>query len=109
MCLIVQPLEHCATESLALPLNGVAHMDINYILGREQVSLHNAFVAASASARIAHQGLAAAYGRLLAESTFPHRTPIALQVRGAPSGDTNRWEDDGGPAAGARLGLLARK
>jgi hypothetical protein len=48
-------------------------MDINYILGREQISLHNASVASSGPARIAHAGLAAAYGALLTGSTFPHR------------------------------------
>ncbi|MDY0957228.1 hypothetical protein SOM26_00860 [Sphingomonas sp. CFBP8993] len=73
-------------------------MDINYILSREQVSLHRASVAASAPARIAHQGLATAYGQLLIDSSFPHRIPIALQFRPAPLDDINRWEDDGGQA-----------
>lgn len=81
-----------------LPLNRVAHMDINYILGREQVSLYKASVATSAPARIAHEGMAAAYGQLLTDSPFPHRIPIALQFRPAPLDDINRWEDDGGPA-----------
>ena len=50
-------------------------MDINYILGREQTSLYNASVASSAPARIAHEGLAKAYGALLAANAFPHRQP----------------------------------
>lgn len=48
-------------------------MDLNYILAREQVSLYNASIAASGPARIAHEGLAAEYGRLLAARSFPNR------------------------------------
>jgi len=48
-------------------------MDVNYFLTREQVSLHNASIAASGPARIAHQGLASAYGKLLLHEGFPHR------------------------------------
>jgi hypothetical protein len=48
-------------------------MDLNYILAREQVSLYNASIAASGPARIAHEGLAAEYGRLLARRSFPNR------------------------------------
>jgi hypothetical protein len=55
-------------------------MDINYILGREQTSLHNASIASSSTARIAHEGLAKAYGDLLAESAFPHRQPVIVAV-----------------------------
>ncbi len=52
-------------------------MDINYLLKREQISLHNALVAPSAPARIVHEKLAVAYGRLLSENTtFPHRKPL---------------------------------
>lgn len=56
-------------------------MDVNYILGREQTSLYNAAHAQSAPARIAHEKLAAAYGALLADSSFPHRSPITLSFR----------------------------
>jgi hypothetical protein len=55
-------------------------MDISYILGREQTSLYNASVASSAPARIAHEGLAKAYGALLAANAFPHRQPIAVVI-----------------------------
>lgn len=48
-------------------------MDTNYLLRREQVSLMMAGKAASAEARLAHTGLARAYGKLLAASRFPHR------------------------------------
>ncbi|WP_277978642.1 hypothetical protein [Sphingomonas phyllosphaerae] len=48
-------------------------MDLNYILAREQVSLYNASIASGGPARIAHEGLAAAYGRLLAGQSFPNR------------------------------------
>jgi hypothetical protein len=71
-------------------------MDINYILGREQVSLHNAMVATSLPARIAHQGLATAYGRLLAGSPYPHRTVRVIAHAFSPTEDAGRWEDDGG-------------
>jgi hypothetical protein len=84
-------------RDLALPLLGTARMDINYILGREQVSLFRATAAASAPARIAHEGMAAAYGRLLVENGFPHRSSERLSFRPGPSNDGERWEDDGGP------------
>jgi hypothetical protein len=54
-------------RDLALPLFGTAHMDIKYTLGREQVSNDRALAAASAPARIAHEGMAAAYRTILAE------------------------------------------
>ena len=72
-------------------------MDINYILSREQVSLFKATAASSAPARIAHEGMAAAYGRLLAESGFPHRSSERLSFRPRASSEAERWEDDGGP------------
>lgn len=58
-------------------------MDVNYLLGREQTSLYNAAHAQSGPARIAHEELAAAYGALLANSTFPHRSSITLPFRAA--------------------------
>ncbi len=61
-------------------------MDINYILGREQISLHNALVASSGSARMVHAALAKAYGKLLIESSFPHRDSIKLYFKQS-SGD----------------------
>jgi hypothetical protein len=73
-------------------------MDINYLLGREQVSLPNAAVAASSTARIAHQGLAAAYGKLLAEGGFPHRVPQPSAFKFVPVEDGGQWDDDGGPS-----------
>ncbi len=48
-------------------------MDMNYILRREQISLHNAQTSPSRSARIAHRAFAAAYGAMLGRSSFPHR------------------------------------
>jgi hypothetical protein len=48
-------------------------MDVNYFLAREQVSLHNAEIAVSGPARIAHLGMASAYGKLLLQQGFPHR------------------------------------
>ncbi|GEM_PF-824861 len=71
-------------------------MDINYILRREQISLYNASVAKSGPARIAHQGLAREYGRLLEGSTFPHRNPLKLRFRPVPADEADRWDDDGG-------------
>lgn len=64
-------------------------MDLNYILAREQVSLYNASIASSGPARIAHEGLAAAYGRVLAGQSFPnrklmiepHRLPIVVTIQ----------------------------
>lgn len=56
-------------------------MDINYILGREQISLHNALTAPSGPARMTHAALAKAYGKLLSESSFPHRDSIKLYFK----------------------------
>lgn len=77
-------------------------MDINYILRREQVSLHNALIASSVPARMAHEALAEAYGALLVKSGFPHRSrkerlasfekPVAITDRG--SGATTSRDDD---------------
>jgi hypothetical protein len=71
-------------------------MDLNYILGREQVSLHNARVAASSCARASHEGLARAYGVLLAESLFPHRQPLEIHDVALAEDNSDRWDDDGG-------------
>jgi hypothetical protein len=73
-------------------------MDINYILGREQISLHNASMAKSGPARLSHQGLADAYGRLLEASGFPHRSALEVHIRPAPADDAVQSEDAGGPA-----------
>lgn len=70
-------------------------MDINYILGREQMSLHNAQVAPSSSARASNRGLAAAYGQLLADGDFPHRSPLQLRFRSVDEGSADDWDDDG--------------
>lgn len=80
-------------------------MDINYILGREQTSLHNAQVANSSSARASHRGLAAAYGRLLAESGFPHRSPVHLRFRRVDEDSAERWDDDGGTVSGEGIAV----
>ncbi|RST31309.1 hypothetical protein HMF7854_11020 [Sphingomonas ginkgonis] len=71
-------------------------MDINYILGREQTSLHNARIATSSSARASHRGLAKAYRLLLAGSTFPHRQPAQLRSHCRDRDSAARWDDDGG-------------
>lgn len=47
-------------------------MDVNYILGREQVSLHNADIASDVSARRSHREMARSYGRMLTDAGFPH-------------------------------------
>lgn len=47
-------------------------MDINYLLKREQVSLMRAKAARSAEARVAHEGLARAYGQRLRQVAFPN-------------------------------------
>jgi len=62
-------------------------MDINYILSREQISLHNSLNSPSMEARIAHTAFAKAYGKLLKGSPFPHREPIQLDFRRAPGND----------------------
>lgn len=77
-------------------------MDMNYILGREQISLHNAAVATTSSARIAHEGLAAAYGALLDDSPFPHRTPGKPGGRIEQGHDADFW--DGKPGLDPRHG-----
>ena len=42
-------------------------MDLNYLLGRHQLSVHRAGAAASPEARLAHRGLAVGYaGRIRA-------------------------------------------
>lgn len=71
-------------------------MDINYILRREQISLYNASVAASGPARIAHEGMARAYGRLLAQDGFPHRESLSLRISAVAPEELARWRDDGG-------------
>ncbi|MBW6526402.1 hypothetical protein KZ813_06075 [Sphingomonas sp. RHCKR7] len=73
-------------------------MDINYILGREQTSLHNAAMASSSCARASHLGLAAAYGRLLADSTFPHRPPLQPRSVVVGEGGVGRQGRDGAPS-----------
>lgn len=47
-------------------------MDVNYILGREQISLHNADIVSDVSARRSHRDMARSYGRMLSEADFPH-------------------------------------
>jgi hypothetical protein len=86
-------------------------MDLNYILGREQISLHNASIATSSPARLSHEGLAAGYGALLAASTFPHR--YASDATGSPAkeADVHSREKEGGArhheeASAATPGLL---
>ncbi len=73
-------------------------MDINHILEREQVSLHNARIATSSPSRIAHEQLAAAYGALLTDSDFPHRSKTTNHDAGTKQ-QVNEWENEGGAAA----------
>jgi hypothetical protein len=82
-------------------------MDINYILRREQVSLYNASVSASGPAKLAHEGMAFAYGRLLAEAGFPHRDSTISYVEPVMADEGDRWMDDGGPDAGSKPSLAA--
>lgn len=93
-------------RDVALPLLGAALMDINYILSREQVSLHNALVATSAPARLSHEGMAAAYGRLLAEGGFPHRTATRLSLTSSSSSKDERRKD-GGSTTGTNVDSIA--
>ena len=88
-----------------LPLVGTTDVDINYILRREKVSIYRASVAASGPARIAHEGLARAYGTLLAEAGFPHRTPISIYLGPVTALESDRWMDDGGPDASRERSL----
>jgi hypothetical protein len=71
-------------------------MDTNYLLRREQISLMMAGKATSAEARLAHAGLARAYGALLAASRFPHRQfkmrPVLLGLD--PSENPDRGNAD---------------
>lgn len=46
-------------------------MDINYYLKREQVSLMRAADATSIAARLAHEGLAAGYAKIIRGLAFP--------------------------------------
>lgn len=87
-------------RDFGLPLFGTGDMDINYILRREQVSLHNASVASSAPARLVHEKLAIAYGQILTESGFPHRDVALAYLGPVTAAENARWEDDGGPAGG---------
>ena len=73
-------------------------MDINYLLEREQVSLHNAKVAASSTARIAHSGLAAGYGALLADKGFPHRVKSEQADAVGKEPGIPDWVNEGGSA-----------
>lgn len=43
-------------------------MDLNYLFHRRGISVHNASIAACLPSRKAHRGLAAAYGRMIAEA-----------------------------------------
>lgn len=71
-------------------------MDINYILKCEQISLHNSLTASSGSTRTAHAASAKAYGKLLSESSFPHRESIKLYFKHPLSEGVGRWENEGG-------------
>lgn len=76
-------------------------MDINYILGREQISLRRAVTSGSRSARAVHRLFAKSYGLLLERSPFPHgdtpvgdETALPPTTQGAVSFE--RWENEGG-------------
>ncbi|UAK26096.1 hypothetical protein [Sphingomonas nostoxanthinifaciens] len=56
-------------------------MDLNYILGREQHTLHMAEASTSRSARAAHRAFAKAYGLKLAASGFPHAVLLTQAER----------------------------
>ena len=63
-------------------------MDLNYIMGREQVELHRAITSPSRGARAAHRAFAKAYGVLLDATSFPHRAltiePLAKAISIGP-------------------------
>lgn len=56
-------------------------MDINYLLGRQQVSIMLAANAKGPEARLAHEGLATAYGRRLRLLGFPARWEVLASVK----------------------------
>jgi len=82
-------------------------MDLNYILKREQESLHRAANSKSASARAAHEAFAKAYGLLLAASTFPHNAlqsdeerRVLREKRTGTTPEIDTWEGEGGNVPG---------
>lgn len=82
-----------------LPLFGAADMDLHYLLGREQQALHNASVAASGPARLAHEGMARVYRRLLTEAGLPQRSSWSASAGSITADEADRWMDDGGSGA----------
>ena len=80
-------------------------MHLNYILSREQHSLHMAATSRSVSARVAHRAFAKAYGLIITASGFPHRDSLILgpeqtSVAG-PDAKLIDWEIGGGGAGQA--------
>jgi GNAT superfamily N-acetyltransferase len=80
-------------------------MDINYILGREQQSISRAISSTSKSARAVHRTFAAAYGKLLEASGFPHRSQPRVEQEPHPGTTSlsaavvDGWENEGGQLA----------
>jgi hypothetical protein len=56
-------------------------MDLNYLLTREQQSLHMAQISKSKAVRWVHQAFARAYGIEIAAKGFPHRDSSGTSVK----------------------------
>lgn len=85
---------------------GAKQLDINYLLSREQVSLHRAATSPSRCARAVHRAFAKAYGNLLAASLFPHAElqlhepgRVSKGLEAYPELAIERWENEGGTRA----------
>lgn len=84
-------------------------MDINYLLRREQESLSRARSSPCPAARAAHRAFAEAYGRLLAQSSYPHNRFQSDEERAQLRGTRKQlhamecgWENEGGSMSRAR-------
>lgn len=78
-------------------------MDINYLLSREQQSLYMAEISLSSTARLAHRAFAKAYGALLVDVGFPHRSSdpsrrwmLTQSPRQEGEALVSEWENEGG-------------
>jgi hypothetical protein len=78
-------------------------MDLNYLLTREQQSLHMAQISKSKTVRWVHQAFARAYGIEIAAKGFPHRDSSATSIKIAQilptleeEGRVDDWESEGG-------------
>lgn len=90
-------------------------MDLNYILYREQFSLYRAATSKDMAVRAVHLAFARAYGRILDNSTFPHRL-LQTDDEGCPTGHKQPekekpifvWENEGGHLAAPTASCRSR-